>query len=76
MTQNGHHVAQSYTGFNLNTDRPSLKDGSMVSGVVNTTKLDKLSEKFLKEKEGSSAFRDTFFDKEIFLGIKSGQNYQ
>lgn len=41
-----------------------------------TTKLDKLCDKFLKEQKESAAFKDTFFDKEIFIGVKCSRNYQ
>jgi hypothetical protein len=73
-------VINTPAGFVLNTDRNSQKDTSMITATNTTkgttTKLDKLCEKFLKEKQGTPAFRDTFFDKELFLGIKSGCNYQ
>jgi hypothetical protein len=67
--------------FNLNTDRGSQKEASTVSAAnaqtnATTTKLDKLCEKFLNEKIETPAFKDTFFDKEIFIGIKGSRNYQ
>ena len=74
-----HIVPQTYTpgAFALNTDRGSKQENSTISGVqATTTKLDKLCEKFLKEKQNTPAFKDTFFDKDIFQGIKSSRNYQ
>jgi hypothetical protein len=49
---------------------------SSMNQMNNTTKLDKLCEKFLTEKIDTPAFKDTFFDKDIFISTKSRMNYQ
>lgn len=77
-----HLVQHTYTpgAFALNSDRPSKGDNSTIMesymNSTTTTKLDKLCDKFLKEQKESAAFKDTFFDKEIFIGVKCSRNYQ
>jgi hypothetical protein len=43
--------------------------------VEQTPKLEKLMDKFLKHKQSTPAFQDTFIDQDVFLKIKSEENY-